>query len=89
MRKEEKKNCLKKQLKNKKKIVKTIFYWAWWCMAIYNPSYVGSESSRMKVQGWLRQKHQILSEKQTKSKRTGGAAEVAKWQSISLGSTRA
>jgi hypothetical protein len=41
-----------------------------------NPSYSGGRGRRIMVQGWLRKKLKTLSEKQTKSKRTGGLAQV-------------
>jgi hypothetical protein len=44
---------------------------------VYSPSYSGGVGRRTIVQGWSRQKHETLPEKQTKAKRGGGVAQVA------------
>jgi hypothetical protein len=48
-------------------------------MMIYtsNPSYSGGGDGIIEVRGWPGQKLNILSGKQTNSKRTGGMAQVA------------
>jgi hypothetical protein len=43
----------------------------------YNPSYLGGGGRRIMVPGWPEQKHEILSEKQTKSKK--GLRVWLKW----------
>jgi hypothetical protein len=54
-----------------------------------NPSYSGDRDRRIRVQGWLRQKHKTLFEKQAKAKRDGGVFQVVKclpnkWKALSL-----
>jgi hypothetical protein len=41
-----------------------------------NPGYLGGRGSRITVQDWPGQKHKTLPEKQTKSKRSMGVAQV-------------
>jgi hypothetical protein len=52
---------------------------------ICNPSYLGGGSRTIRSEAGSGKKHETLSKKQAKSKRTGGVAQVAQCPPISVG----
>jgi hypothetical protein len=45
----------------------------------YNSNYSAGRNTKFEVQGWPRQKHKTLSEKETKSKNKRGIAQMVEY----------